>query len=90
MVRHLTIDQYAADYEARPEVDGRDVTLLIPAAVSQVLDIADTWLGSDGAPTPRAPRPRHGCGIGVVGATPDPHPPAWFRRRRASVVRSLV
>jgi hypothetical protein len=30
------------------------VTLLIPAAVSQVLDIADTWLGSDGAPIPRA------------------------------------
>jgi aryl-alcohol dehydrogenase-like predicted oxidoreductase len=54
MVRHLTIVQYAADYEARPEVDGRGVTLLIPAAVSQVLDIADTWLGSDGAPIPRA------------------------------------
>jgi hypothetical protein len=53
MVRHLTVDQYADDYADRPEVDERDVTLLIPAAVSQVLDMADTWLGWDGTPVRR-------------------------------------
>ncbi len=53
MVRHLTRDQYADDYAARPDVDARDVTVLIPTAVSQVLDVAETWLGWDGAPIRR-------------------------------------
>jgi hypothetical protein len=53
MVRHLTVDQYADGYAARPDVDDRDVALLIPTAVSQVLDTAETWLGWDGAPIRR-------------------------------------
>jgi hypothetical protein len=53
MVRHLTLDQYAADYEARPDVDERDVAFLVPAAVSQVLETAETWLGWDGSPIRR-------------------------------------
>jgi hypothetical protein len=49
MVRHLTMDLLAADYQARPDVDDRDVTSLIPAAVGEVLATAETWLAWDGA-----------------------------------------
>jgi hypothetical protein len=50
MVRHTTIHRYQADYTARPETDDRDPAQLIPVAVAQVLDIAETWLGWDGRP----------------------------------------
>lgn len=50
MVRHLTRAGFAADYQARPEVSDGDVTQLIPDAVREVLDVAETWLGWDGAP----------------------------------------
>jgi hypothetical protein len=53
MVRHLTLHQYDDDYAARPEVDGQDVELVVPAAVGLVLDIAETWLGWDGRPVYR-------------------------------------
>jgi hypothetical protein len=50
MVRHLTVHQYADDYTERPAVDERDVATVIPAAVAEVLDLAETWLGWDGSP----------------------------------------
>lgn len=50
MVRHLTFEQYAADYAERPAVDDREPATLVPAAVAEVLDIADTWLAWDGRP----------------------------------------
>jgi hypothetical protein len=50
MVRYLTRDDYAADYAARPEVDGRDPAAVVPAAVAEVLDVAETWLAWDGRP----------------------------------------
>jgi hypothetical protein len=53
MVRHLTIAQYSDDYTERPETDTRDVTGLIPAAVAEVLGVAETWLGWDGRPVYR-------------------------------------
>jgi len=53
MVRHLTIDQFSADYAAAPEVDDRDLAPLVPAAVAEVLDVAETWLGWDGRPVCR-------------------------------------
>jgi hypothetical protein len=53
MVRHLTRPQFAGDYQARPEVAGGDVTQLVPAAVREILDVAETWLGWDGAPIRR-------------------------------------
>ena len=53
MVRHLTVAQFASDYAALPAVDDRDVTDLIPVAVAEVLDVAETWLGWDGRPVPR-------------------------------------
>lgn len=53
MVRYLTARQYADDYAARPDVDDRDVTTAIPAAVTYVLDLAETWLGWDGRPVYR-------------------------------------
>ena len=53
MVRHLTVHQYAEDYAARPDVDDRDVVMVIPAAVAEVLDLAGTWLGWDGRPVCR-------------------------------------
>ena len=50
MVRYLTAYQYADDYAARPTVDDRDVATVVPAAVTYVLDLAETWLGWDGRP----------------------------------------
>ncbi len=50
MVRHLTLEQHAAHYEARPAVDDREPWTVVPAAVAEVLDIAETWLGWDGHP----------------------------------------
>ena len=50
MVRHSTRHQYADEYEAPPQTDDRDPAALIPAAVAEVLDIAETWLGWDGRP----------------------------------------
>jgi hypothetical protein len=50
MVRHLTRQQFADDYAERPEVDGRETATIIPAAVTDVLDVAETWLGWDGRP----------------------------------------
>ncbi len=53
MVRYLTRNQFADDYAARPQVNDRDVTQLVPAAVRQILDVAETWLGWDGTPIRR-------------------------------------
>jgi hypothetical protein len=50
MVRYLTVRQFDADYAARPEVDDRDPATVIPVAVAEVLDVAETWLGWDGRP----------------------------------------
>jgi hypothetical protein len=50
MVRRLTLDQYEDKYAARPEVDERDPSLLVPVAVAEVLDIAESWLGWDQRP----------------------------------------
>jgi hypothetical protein len=53
MVRHLTIDQFSADYAAAPDVDNRDLAPLVPAAAAEVLAVAETWLGWDGRPVYR-------------------------------------
>jgi hypothetical protein len=53
MVRRLTLDEYDDDYASRPDVDERDVTEVIPAAVAVVLDAAEAWLGWDGRPVYR-------------------------------------
>lgn len=53
MVRHLTAHQYDDNYDARPDVDDRDVAKLIPNAVDEVLELAETWLGWDGHPVYR-------------------------------------
>jgi hypothetical protein len=53
MVRHLTRIQFADDYDARPDIDDRDVTQLVPAAIREILEVAETWLGWDGAPIRR-------------------------------------
>jgi hypothetical protein len=50
MVRHLTVHQFDAQYEARPSTDDRDPATLIPAAVAEILDVAETWMGWDGSP----------------------------------------
>jgi hypothetical protein len=50
MVRHLTKDQFSADYDALPDVDDRDLAPLVPAAVAEVLAVVETWLGWDGRP----------------------------------------
>jgi hypothetical protein len=50
MVRYLTLQQDADSYAERPAVDDRDPASLIPAAVVDVLDVAETWLGWDGRP----------------------------------------
>jgi hypothetical protein len=53
MVRHLTIAELAGDYAERPDVDDRNTAGLIPAAVAEVLGVAETWLGWDGRPVLR-------------------------------------
>lgn len=53
MVRHLTVAELAADYAERPDVDDRDTVELIPAAVAEILAVAETWLGWDGRPVLR-------------------------------------
>jgi hypothetical protein len=53
MVTHLTMHQYQDDYAERPALDDRDVLTIIPAAVTEVLDAAGTWLGWDGRPVCR-------------------------------------
>jgi hypothetical protein len=53
MVRHLTVDQFSADYAAAPVVDDRDLAPLMPAAVADILAVAETWLGWDGRPVYR-------------------------------------
>ncbi len=50
MTTHLTL---AEDDGIRPDIDDRDVTTLIPDAVTAVLDTAGTWLGWDGRPVLR-------------------------------------
>ncbi len=50
MVRHLTVEQFASGNAAPPAVDDREVTDLVPAAVADVLGVAETWLGWDGHP----------------------------------------
>lgn len=50
VVRHLTIHQYEADYAGRPAIDGREPATIVPAAVADVLDVAETWLGWDCRP----------------------------------------
>jgi hypothetical protein len=54
MVRHLTAHQYDDHYAARPAADDRDVATVVPAAVTEVLAVAETWLGWDGRPICRA------------------------------------
>ena len=53
MVRHLNRAALVGEYPERPEVDDRDPGLAIEAAVQQVLDAAETWLGWDGRPVYR-------------------------------------
>jgi hypothetical protein len=50
MVRHLTVRQFDAHYTARPDVDDRDPADILPVAVAEVLDVAETWLSWDGRP----------------------------------------
>jgi hypothetical protein len=50
MVRRLTLEHYADRYATPPDTDDRDPALLVPAAVGQVLQIAETWLGWDRRP----------------------------------------
>ena len=50
MVRHLTKEQFSADYAAAPATDDRDLAPLVPAAVADILAVAETWLGWDGRP----------------------------------------
>jgi NTP pyrophosphatase (non-canonical NTP hydrolase) len=50
MVRYLTLHQYDDQYEERPAADDRDPSTLIPAAVAEILEVAETWLGWDGGP----------------------------------------
>ena len=53
MITHLTAHEYADDYHARPETGPQDVVRLVLAAVTQVLHVAETWLGWDGHPVCR-------------------------------------
>ena len=50
MVRYTTSHQFEADDSARPSVDDRDPALVVRAAVAEVLEVAETWLGWDGRP----------------------------------------
>jgi hypothetical protein len=53
MVRYLTIRTDDVGADPRPAVDDTDPSALIPAAVAEVLEIAETWLGWDGRPVRR-------------------------------------
>jgi hypothetical protein len=53
MVRHLTIHDHADDYAQRPPTDDRDPADLVLAAITEVLDVAESWLGWDGRPAYR-------------------------------------
>jgi hypothetical protein len=50
MVTHLTVHQHDGDYAARPAIDDRDVAMVVPVAVTEILNQAETWLGWDGRP----------------------------------------
>jgi hypothetical protein len=50
MVRHLTSARYADDDAAPPQTDDRDPATLIPTAVAEILDVAETWIGWDRRP----------------------------------------
>jgi hypothetical protein len=53
MVRYLTLSEHdtATDTDSMaPPTDERDVTTIVAAAVADVLKVAETWLGWDGAP----------------------------------------
>lgn len=52
MVMPLTVHQHDDD-DDRPTVDDRDPATVIPAAVTQVIDVASTWLAWDGRPVCR-------------------------------------
>ncbi|HEY2672891.1 MAG TPA: hypothetical protein VGJ07_21295 [Rugosimonospora sp.] len=53
MVRHLTMPRSADSGETPPQTDDRDPALILPAAVEEVLTVAETWLGWDGRPVHR-------------------------------------
>ncbi|WP_240941981.1 DinB family protein [Planosporangium thailandense] len=53
MVRYLTMNQYADAYAELPATDDRDPVELVPAAVDEVLEMAESWLGWDGRPVCR-------------------------------------
>jgi hypothetical protein len=53
MVRHLTATQFAADDAALPIVDDRRLGPVVPAAVTEVLEVAESWLEWDGRPVCR-------------------------------------
>ena len=50
MVRYLSVHDNDTDGTETPSTDERDVTGVVPAAVAEILDIAETWLGWDGRP----------------------------------------
>jgi hypothetical protein len=50
MVRYLTAHEHDTGGTATPPTDERDVTAIVPVAVAEVLDVAETWLGWDGRP----------------------------------------
>jgi hypothetical protein len=47
MVTHLSTDEQD---DARPDTDDRDPATVIPAAVAEILQMAETWPGWDGRP----------------------------------------
>ena len=49
MSRYLTVDE-PGNPPSHPRTDDRDPATLIPAAVAEILDTAETWLGWDGRP----------------------------------------
>ncbi len=53
MVRYLDAREDDVSDATRPETDDRDPAAVMPAAVAEVLDIAETWLAWDGRPVYR-------------------------------------
>ncbi|NJC68507.1 hypothetical protein HC031_02025 [Planosporangium thailandense] len=47
------MNQYADAYAELPATDDRDPVELVPAAVDEVLEMAESWLGWDGRPVCR-------------------------------------